>query len=474
VANAGAGMSITNFFVWTGFGCGAVSVIFFYYEAANPRESVVSGYRRVLAETWSEIRNSSIWNLWERLLDIFLDAAEEVNRAGQKMFQSILFLVVVILVTISLENSHSSNENHSLIRVVATYFTIATQYFIRFGFSRKLNEAGRKDYWFYWPSIALLAIPSVISLLLHTALFVQKFNDDINLLQTIMFTILFTYLLRLSYSRVVMFPYCKIFVWDRNRKNHVNEIINQASSLKSEDEEIGLDEVWVKAERMAIRKAARNENKVLSQFHKFRVFVNSMQIGFLLSAVLTVGGIYLGRQFDAGSTLVLTPQILLVNTMFDALTIGVTLSLMKWVSWAGFRPVVSSWSIRLLFAAPLDLAMAAAFSIASIYFSLLGTEFEISPNEAAELLIPNISGNYISGLGPEFWIMHTTFIPTLIYLLVLMSGAILYILFIAALQGLVSEDPNEIREPLKVLSALFMVYAASFEFLALISGGWSV
>lgn len=67
-----------------------------------------------------------------------------------------------------------------------------------------------------------------------------------------------------------------------------------------------------------------------------------------------------------------------------------------------------------------DVLIATACSFMSIIFGFLGTGEELRLPELLDLFIGGFDGSYFSNIGPLFWIMHTTFIPSIFLWLLLM------------------------------------------------------
>lgn len=104
--------------------------------------------------------------------------------------------------------------------------------------------------------------------------------------------------------------------------------------------------------------------------------------------------------------------MLIINALFDGLTLLVTFGLLSWA-------IKKKPDFRIPIAILFDFIMASVFACASIYFGLIATEYALSIPQSINILFgKSIDGNsYV--LGPYFWVMHTTFIPTAVYLFVI-------------------------------------------------------
>lgn len=163
-----------------------------------------------------------------------------------------------------------------------------------------------------------------------------------------------------------------------------------------------------------------------------------LSLGFIISLILTIFALHLGAYFEPNSPFPYTPQLLMSNFIFDGLTLVVTYKLLRFIH----------HKRRILYLFPLiicDIVFAIIFAILSLYLGLLGTNDQLSLKEAVYILIGySANGNTIE-LGPYFWSMHTVFIPTLIYLLlILVSGICKMIVIPVALffqRGSVHDKP---------------------------------
>ncbi|MEE2527116.1 hypothetical protein V0U79_12120 [Hyphobacterium sp. HN65] len=467
-------MNVSYSLAVLGLAFGFCTAALIWMDAGRTSEQMNDALRRPLAETWAKIYNSSVWGLPKLLLRMFLNGVERWNNSIANFFEKVSVAALIAILVLIVEQFDSGLDANRDLRWISTTLTFGTFFIFRIhGVGRWRDDLGRRGHWLWWPMIAILSAMSLVATFLHVANFVALFNRDLTVLQALLYLPILMMLLRWTYMRALVFPLIRIFDWDTRRRNRDYDEFHEYLTLQEElesnaeiGEEVDEDDIMFKAEIRAWFKHKKKANKLLRRFFIFKKFFNIMQSGFLVGTVLTVIGLYVGLNFDASSELALTPQILIVNTAFDALTIGVTIFLMQWVHAGRF------WTFRLLIAVPIDLAIAAIFSVASIYLSLIGTEHSLTLGQSFDLLIPDVVGDHVLGLGPEFWIMHTTFIPTAIYMLVLFTGAIMYLMFNFLPSTLLSEDPNEIRQPLRVLAAFFGFYTIVFEILAFFAAGY--
>ncbi len=164
-----------------------------------------------------------------------------------------------------------------------------------------------------------------------------------------------------------------------------------------------------------------------------------------VSVPITLLGLSLG---GITSSEVLTSsvlQIFAVNMVFDSVTFFVTGML-----------VLTAVRLQKLKLYPLflvcDLVSSAFFAVMSLYFSLLGTVHQLGMVDCARILLGYLPDKDVVSFTPQFWIMHTAFIPTSIYL-----GILFLIwtsnLFIEAFARFVEINTVADRNPLKVTAA---------------------
>lgn len=151
----------------------------------------------------------------------------------------------------------------------------------------------------------------------------------------------------------------------------------------------------------------------------FRLGTSSFQTGWVaISLPVTVLAFWLGSLFSPVSPLPQNMQMLLVNVVCDALTLYFTFKILE-------AAVADKPKFTILTAVLIDIWVAIILACLSLW---LGT-FQWGNYMGFKEMIMALVGRNAAGtaweFGPYFWAMHTTFIPTLIYL-----GAIL-VLYVA-------------------------------------------
>ena len=137
-----------------------------------------------------------------------------------------------------------------------------------------------------------------------------------------------------------------------------------------------------------------------------------MSVSF--SFFVTFFALWAGHTFAASGWVPQTAQMLISNALLDGLTILTTLSILEKASGAQPR-----YSIPL--AVALDLSLASIFALLSLWFGLLGTRHSVGLAQAAWVFLGHSTDGARWNFGPLFWVMHTTFIPTLFYLIFVLS-----------------------------------------------------
>ncbi len=138
-------------------------------------------------------------------------------------------------------------------------------------------------------------------------------------------------------------------------------------------------------------------------------FISFVYMATTWSVIISLAAYYFGffieplAPFWSGSL-----QILIPNILFDSLTIYFTFLLLSWA-------LKKRFMLRIMIAVTADLVLAVLFACASLYFCLLYTDLEISFIQTFNVLLAKNAAGARYELGPYFWLMHTTFIPTLLY-----------------------------------------------------------
>jgi hypothetical protein len=174
--------------------------------------------------------------------------------------------------------------------------------------------------------------------------------------------------------------------------------------------------------------------------HQSSIFL--FLLGISLSLALTFSALALGHLLAPDAPLPQTIQLVVSNAIFDGLTLMLTIRVLQFATQNVVRARDLSsqtlLSLKVGIAIVVDLIIAAVLAIFSLYIGLFGTELELGFVETLNVLRGLSPAGTGLEFGPFFWVMHTAFIPTAIYLclLVLMIFMkIIAVLFIDLLRG---------------------------------------
>ena len=136
---------------------------------------------------------------------------------------------------------------------------------------------------------------------------------------------------------------------------------------------------------------------------------------FFVSLIFTTVAMALGSYISPQSQSNLTVRLLLSNFLCDAFTIILTIWLFRTLRCA------ESWN-RIPIAVLLSVILAGACAFGSLYLGLVGSDREMSALQVLMVIIgrdpTNSSSYFFDGF---FCVMHTTFIPLGVYMVICMS-----------------------------------------------------
>jgi len=182
--------------------------------------------------------------------------------------------------------------------------------------------------------------------------------------------------------------------------------------------------------------------------------------GLYLSFGITPIAITLGLISRASSPDLHENLLILSNIFMDGLTLIVTFSILYWV-------VEHPGFLRIPIAIILDICLAAIFAFLSLYFGLVGSSDALTVSEVFNALIARSMDGTRFEIGPFFWVMHTTFIPTLIYLFLILAAWVAKGFVLPVSRYLKTAGIND--NPLQLTARLCVVFVALFAFFAYLS-----
>ena len=141
------------------------------------------------------------------------------------------------------------------------------------------------------------------------------------------------------------------------------------------------------------------------------VIVFGFSISFSFS--ITLFALLIGSIAEPAAYVAQNAQMLFSNVLFDGLTVTFTFALLD-------RAARSSKILALPIVIGASIVMAAIFAFCSLYFGLAGGPHALTPVEVMNVMIGKAPDGVGWQLGPSFWAMHTTFLPTIVFLLCLL------------------------------------------------------
>lgn len=189
--------------------------------------------------------------------------------------------------------------------------------------------------------------------------------------------------------------------------------------------------------------------KIKNMTASIRIFCSSMAISF----VITMISLFIGHLAEPHSWVPKTVQILYSNVFFDGLTMIVTIKILN----TAIRD--HSW-LNIPIAIILDVIAAGILAFLSLYIGLMFTEHSVSMLQVWRTLWGRTLDGVFYSFGPYFWVMHTTFIPTLIYLSVIMLCWIGKLVVLPVVK--LFEKGGEVRNPHHLTAGVFAFVAAVF------------
>ena len=151
------------------------------------------------------------------------------------------------------------------------------------------------------------------------------------------------------------------------------------------------------------------ENSYLNMYASLFLIVCSLFIGF--SVTLLNGNSIATLDSNTLS------RLLAMNILFDGTTIFVSYQILKWIVQK------SSLLITIIYIA-LDIITAGILAFASLYLGLLDTPEELNIIEVWNILLFRDRDGASLGIDRYFWIMHTTFLPIIVYCFIIILAMV--------------------------------------------------
>jgi len=171
-------------------------------------------------------------------------------------------------------------------------------------------------------------------------------------------------------------------------------------------------------------------------------------IAICASFVVTLAAMLIGHTAEPTAWEPKTTRMLLSNVIFDGLTFWITMLLLGWTATKNTMRRIPGVILA-------DLVIAGVLACASLYVGLVATAEALSLPEILNVLIArDVQGNHWE-VGPYFWTMHTAFLPTCAYLLLMLVAWLGKLILIPAdwFFRQAKGNPN----PLKLTALLFAI-----------------
>lgn len=209
-----------------------------------------------------------------------------------------------------------------------------------------------------------------------------------------------------------------------------------------------VERAWEKASRHAL---SENAHKLALPF----------SIAVAASFSVTLLALLLGHAVYPDLWVPKTFQMLISNVLCDGFTLLTTFWILGWA-------VAKKGLFRIPAAILLDIVVAALLACCSLYFGLVFTEHGLSPVQVLRVLIGKSPDGSGLEFGPYFWAMHTTFIPTLLYLFLI--GVCWMAKVVLTVAAKFTKKALEHEKPCELTAALFGILFAVFTALSLTLG----
>ena len=178
-----------------------------------------------------------------------------------------------------------------------------------------------------------------------------------------------------------------------------------------------------------------------------------VQLTITASLFMTLFSLTIGHYAAPGEWVPQTIRMYLANILCDGLTVFATFKILKLAVRAKKR-------IPIPVAVIIDVIVAAVLAVASLWLGLVGTDNSLSLTQIINILIGRSADGASLGFGPLFFVMHTTFLPTIFYLSVILLCwlAKLVVLPIAK----VLSKGQDIDQPHQLTAGVFLLISSVF------------
>jgi hypothetical protein len=209
----------------------------------------------------------------------------------------------------------------------------------------------------------------------------------------------------LNFSKYLTYSLHSVFLYFFSKSRGYPFIIKP-----EDDEETIQDKAYLAATPIASLKGINDHmDRLLSPFLVAIILPSSL--------LLTLSALAVGYYVEPGVIFTVSTRLLIINFLFDLLTVYTTVLLLYWL--------LTHYNLkRTLKVIILDLLLSAILGCMSLYFIYWGTPNKLGLYEILNILIGKSLDGSVYIFGSYFWLMHTTFIPT---------ATIMFLLFVTYL-----------------------------------------
>lgn len=183
-----------------------------------------------------------------------------------------------------------------------------------------------------------------------------------------------------------------------------------------------------------------------------------MALAAAASFLVTMIALLVGKISAPAAVVPQTVQLMLTNVVCDSVTMVATVLILR-------RAVSPESKLSLVFAILLDIAIAAILACASLWIGLLFTKNALTIGQVWSVLLAQSPEGTTMEIGPYFWVMHTTFLPTLVYcsmILLCWLGKLVVLPVATLLKGAAAiEKPHHLSAGVFALVAVIFTVAAT-------------
>ncbi len=208
---------------------------------------------------------------------------------------------------------------------------------------------------------------------------------------------------------------------------------------------------------LGIKDVADSVGKRLEGFEYYFELAGPFMIAGCFSFSVTFFSFFIGNVSNSEALVPRTFFMLLSNMIFDGITMVATLIILRWA-------IARKIAFRIPLAIGVDVLLCAVLACSSLYCGLFFSDYRISMSEVVLVLFGRATDNSGFELGPCFWAMHTTFLPTLFYLALILFAWVSRCLLrpVRWLFGVGHEHKNPLKLTAGVLGFVSSVFFALY------------